>query len=115
MNEDPTRRSRFADILIRPGAIHTFGPDPEPARALAVQGGEIIGLSPRSDGLDDLVGPRTLVVDDPELTLLPAFNDTHNHLLEATRNASYVSVQQARSIAELVEAIRVRAAVTPAG
>jgi predicted amidohydrolase YtcJ len=115
MIEDPTRRSPFADVLIRPGAIHTFGPDAEPARALAVQGDVIIGLSPRSDGLDDLAGPRTVVIDDAEFTLLPAFNDTHNHLLEATRNASFVPAQQARSIAELVEMIRVRAATTTPG
>src|SRR5262249_3689884 len=67
------------------------------------------------DGLDGLISAVTHVVDDPKLTILPAFNDTHNHLLEATRNATFVPVNRAHTMAEFVALIRERAAQTPPG
>jgi predicted amidohydrolase YtcJ len=55
------------------------------------------------------------VIDDPELVLYPAFHDTHNHQLLAARDLDYVSLEQARSIGELVQALREAAERLPAG
>jgi predicted amidohydrolase YtcJ len=55
------------------------------------------------------------VIDDPALTWLPAFYDTHNHLLEATWNATFVPVHRARTIGEMVSLIHAQATRTPAG
>jgi predicted amidohydrolase YtcJ len=55
------------------------------------------------------------VVDDPELVLLPAFNDTHNHQLWAARSRTYVPLDGAHSIADLVALLRRRAGQTPPG
>jgi len=66
-------------------------------------------------GLDGLISAETRVIDDSTLTLLPAFYDSHNHLLELARNALLAPVDHARSIAEFVEIIRRYAATTPPG
>src|SRR5262249_53226206 len=50
---------------------------------------------------DGLAGAATRVVDAGELTVLPAFADSHEHLMEASRNTLLVPVDKARSIAEL--------------
>jgi predicted amidohydrolase YtcJ len=55
------------------------------------------------------------VIDDPELVLYPAFNDTHNHQLLAARDLDYVALEQARSIDELVQVLRRAADRTPSG
>src|SRR5262245_58377686 len=111
----PGRTPSTADLLVRAGRIHTMNPTDGPLRAIAVMGDSIVALSATAHGLDDLVGPATPVVDDPALTVLPAFNDTHNHLLEAARNDTFVQVNQAHSVDEFVALIRERAAHTPKG
>ena len=109
------RSKDSADVLIRAGSIHTMSFDGGALRAIALRGDSIVALSGAVNGLDDLVTPDTRVVDDPSLTVLPAFNDTHNHLLEATRNATFLPVNQARNLAEFVVLVRERAAHMPAG
>jgi predicted amidohydrolase YtcJ len=55
------------------------------------------------------------VLDDPELTVLPAFFDIHEHLLDSARNLGRVRLEDARSIDELVALISERAKGTPEG
>src|SRR5262249_40244967 len=102
-------------LVIRAGRIYTMSPTDHVQRSLAVRDGSLVALADTSNGLDRLISAPTLVVDDPALTILPAFNDTHNHLLEATRNATFVPVNRAHTIAEFVALIRDRAAHTPPG
>jgi predicted amidohydrolase YtcJ len=103
------------DLLFRVGTIHTLDPALPRAQALAVRDATVIAVAPDSSGLDALVGPATRIVDAPALTLLPAFADNHNHLLEATHNLLFVPVDQARTLAAFLDLIRQRAAMTPAG
>lgn len=104
-----------ADLLVRAGSVHTLVPGQSPQRALAVRGDRILAVSPEPHGLDDLVTARTAVRDLPAATVLPAFDDTHTHLIFAGRSAHDVPVHQARTLAEFLDLIRRRAAVTPAG
>ncbi|MEV7773947.1 amidohydrolase [Kitasatospora sp. NPDC086791] len=104
-----------ADLLIRAGAVHTLVPGEPPRRAVAVTGGRITALSPAPDGLDALIGPATEVVDAPGSTVLPAFDDTHTHLILAARSVHGVPVHRARDLAGFLDLIRERAARTPAG
>ena len=69
-------------------------------RSVGLRGAEIAATSPEPDGLDDLAGTGTLTTDAGDLTLLPAFADAHEHLMEASRNTLLVPVHRARSIAE---------------
>jgi predicted amidohydrolase YtcJ len=85
----------------------------ETYRAVGLYGPRIAAVSADPHGLDDLADPATVRVDAADLTLLPAFSDSHEHLLEASRNTLLIPVDQARSIAEFTrmigEAARARA------
>jgi predicted amidohydrolase YtcJ len=109
------KRPRLADMVIRAGAIYPMTPDANVYRSVALRDGVIVETGSSPHDLDELISDGTRVIDDPTLTVLPAFNDTHNHLLEATRNATFVPVQNAHTIAEFVALIRDRAAHTPKG
>ena len=104
-----------ADLLIRAAAVHTLVPGQAPQRALAVRGDRIAALAPDPDGLDHWATARTRTLHLPGAVVLPAFDDTHTHLIFAGRSAHDVPVHLARTIPELVDMIRQRAAITPAG
>ncbi|MFF3579395.1 amidohydrolase [Streptomyces mirabilis] len=104
-----------ADLVIRADAVHTLVPGQAPQRALAVRGDRIAALSPDPNGLDHWVTARTTVHDLPGATVLPAFDDTHTHLIYAALGAHDVPVHQARTIPEFLDLIRQRAEVTPEG
>ncbi|WP_406194619.1 amidohydrolase [Kitasatospora sp. NBC_01560] len=106
---------RTADLLVRAAAVHTLVPGEAPQRAIAVTGTRITALSPAPDGLDGLVGPDTEVLDAPAATVLPAFDDTHTHLILAGHSVHGVPVHRARDIPGFLALIRERAARTPAG
>jgi len=105
----------LADTVFRVGRAYGMTADRVVYQAVAVKDGRIIAAERSRDELDSLIGPGTTVIDDPELVLYPAFADTHNHQLLAARDLDYVSLEQARSIGELVQALRDAAARTPAG
>jgi predicted amidohydrolase YtcJ len=92
------------DRLIRAGAIHSM--TGATYRSVGLRGPEIVAVSAEPDGLDDLAGASTIVTDAPELTVLPAFGDSHEHLMEASRNTLLVPVDRARGIAEFLGMVR---------
>ncbi|MDH6220334.1 amidohydrolase [Streptomyces pseudovenezuelae] len=104
-----------ADLVIRAAAVHTLVPGQAPQRARAVRGDRIAALSPDPNGLDHWVSAHTTVHDLPGTTVLPAFEDTHTHLIFAAHGAHDVPVHQARTIPEFLDLIRQRAEVTPEG
>jgi predicted amidohydrolase YtcJ len=104
-----------ADVVFRVSRAYGMTAGREVYRAVAVEGGRITAVGTARDELDAFIGPGTTVIDDPELVLYPAFADTHNHQLLAARDLDYVSLEQARSIGELVQALRDAAARRPAG
>src|SRR5215469_12348503 len=97
MTREPAEPLRL-DYLIRAGTIHSM--TGKTYRSVGLRGAEIAAASAEPDGLDDLAGHSTAVVDAGDLTLLPAFADSHEHLIEASRNTLLVPVDQARSVAE---------------
>ena len=100
------------DRLIRVGAIHSM--TGEVYRAVGLRGAEIAATSAEPDGLDDLVGTGTVTTDAGDLTLLPAFADSHEHLRQASRNTLLVPVDRAHSIAEFTAMVAAAArAVAP--
>jgi predicted amidohydrolase YtcJ len=93
-------------------------PGAGPVTAVAVRTGTIVATAGPGQERELLAawrGPDTVVLDDPGLVVLPAFVDTHNHLMLAARNILGVPVSGARDIAEIVGLIRQRAAQTPPG
>jgi len=97
MTRQPAEPLRL-DYLIKAGAVHSM--TGETYRSVGLRGPEIVAVSADLAGLDDLAGGGTAVVDAGDLTLLPAFADSHEHLMEASNNTLLVPVDPARSIAE---------------
>jgi hypothetical protein len=89
---------RLADLIVKAGCIYAMDERRATFRSLAVSDGRIVAVSEESDGLDALASPGTSVLDDSELTVLPAFFDVHEHLLDSARNLGRVpSCGQPRS------------------
>src|SRR5215472_227628 len=97
MTRQPAEPLRL-EYLIKAGAVHSM--TGETYRSVGLRGPEIVAVSADLAGLDDLAGGSTTVVDAGDLTLLPAFADSHEHLMEASRNTLLVPVDTARSVAE---------------
>src|SRR6266705_189093 len=106
---------RLADLVIRAGAIYSMAEDRKVYRSIAIRDEWIVAVSEDPHGLDELITAGTLVVDDPGLTVIPAFDDTHNHLILAAQNMGLVHVDRAHTLAEFIDLIRQRAAQTPPG
>lgn len=117
-NSSPGERRSFprlADLVIRGRAIYSMAADRAIYRALAIRDEWIVAASEDPHGLDGLITSETRIVDDPELTVLPAFDDTHNHFILAAQNSLVVPVDRAHNLAEFIELIRQQAARTPPG
>src|SRR5499427_3233615 len=97
MTRQPAEPLRL-DYLIKAGAVHSM--TGEIYRSVGLRGPEIVAVSADLHGLDDLAAGGTAVVDAGDLTLLPAFADSHEHLMEASRNTLLLPVDRARSVAE---------------
>jgi predicted amidohydrolase YtcJ len=107
-----------AELIVLATTVRTMGPAAGPVTALAVRQGKIVAVAGPGEERDLLAawrGPGTAVLDDPGATVLPAFVDTHNHLMLAARNILGVPVSRARDIAQIVSLIRDRATRTPPG
>ncbi|WP_327586194.1 amidohydrolase [Nonomuraea sp. NBC_00507] len=107
-----------ADLVVRAGTVHTLDAAAAPTTALAARDGQIVavaGPGQEKGLLREWTGRDTVVVDDPGLVVLPAFVDTHNHLMLAGRNVLGAPVSRARDIHGFVDLVRERAAHTPAG
>ncbi len=86
--------------------------------AVAVRDGIIVAVATDPVGVDALRdawrGDLTSVLEQHGV-LAPLFIDTHNHLALAARNVLGVPMHDVRSIGEILDRIRERAAHTPAG
>ena len=89
---------RLVDLIVKAGRVYAMNSGRDVHAALAVRDGWIVAVSDERDGLDALASDGTHVVDDPELTLLPAFFDIHEHLLDSARNLARVRLEDAQSM-----------------
>jgi predicted amidohydrolase YtcJ len=112
MTREPAEPPRL-DYLIKAGAIHSM--TGATYRSVGLRGPEIVAVSAEPDGLDDLAGGGTAVTDAGDLTVLPAFADAHEHLMEASRNTLLVPVDKARSVAEFTGMVTDAARAAPPG
>jgi predicted amidohydrolase YtcJ len=103
------------DTLIRARAIHATSDGGVVPRALGIVGERIVAVGREPHDLDAQLTPSTRIVDAGDLTLLPAFYDTHCHLMELTRNLALLDLAPARTIAELLALVAGEARRLPAG
>lgn len=105
----------FADLIVRAGTVQLLAQVGSAVREVAVRDGTVIALASRPGQLDGLRGPDTRVLGDPRVTVLPAFVDTHNHLMLAARNVLRAPTAGARTVEDLLASVRERAGRTPVG
>lgn len=84
-----------ADLIVVASTVHAMADEAAPVAVLAIRDGRIAATA-EPDGRPDLLaawrGPGTLMIADQGLVVLPAFVDTHNHLMLAAQNILGVPV-----------------------
>jgi predicted amidohydrolase YtcJ len=82
------------------------------AEAIAVSGERILAVGRNAD-MDAVSGPQTKVVDLGGRMVVPGLNDTHLHAMMCGLNEIRVSLEAARTLADVQAAFAVRVATTP--
>jgi predicted amidohydrolase YtcJ len=101
-------------VILINGRIHTMGAGDQIASALAVAHGRIVAVG-SDDEMRSLAGPRTAVDDLRGATVIPGLIDAHNHLLSTGQTLRQIQLYDCRTIAQILERVAERAAVTPPG
>ena len=101
------------DLILDNATIITMDPNRPRAGSLAISGARIVAVG-NAGQFDGAAAP---VVDLGGRTVVPGFNDAHNHMAAygAALNEVPLHAGAVHSIEEIVAAIGERAAVTPAG
>ena len=110
--QEPTDASG-PDMILLDGRIFTIDDNQPRAEAFAVKNGRFIAVG-SSDEIRGLATRNTEVVDAEGMTVTPGFIDAHSHPSGAGVNELINVNVDLRSIAEIKEAIRDRASITPA-
>jgi predicted amidohydrolase YtcJ len=97
------------DLLLVNGNVRTMDPERPRAKAVAVAGGRIAGVY---DDKPDT--PAGTVIDLRGATLIPGFDDAHNHMIGFGLTLTEVDLRVA-SLDELYSRVAERAKTTPAG
>lgn len=107
------RFSNAPDIVFFNGRIITVDPSSRTAEAFAVAGDRFIAVGSTA-GMKVLAGPATRMVDLRGRTVVPGLIDNHNHQYHvALLTKRGVDLQDARSLADLLQRLRRAATVKP--
>lgn len=106
----------IADLILTGGNIITINAKLPRAEAIAVKHGRILALGSSTD-VDQFRGSRTEVIELNDRTVLPGFNDAHNHMANYGLQLQMVSLKypKVQTIPDVVQALRARAAAQPPG
>lgn len=104
-----------ADTVLLHGRILTADAYDSIAQALAIRAGTITAIG--SDAaIAALVGPKTKVIDLKGRAATPGLIDTHAHILSTgLGELNQIPLAGARSVADMVAAVKARVATTPRG
>ena len=104
------------DLLLRNATILTMDAHRPIATAVGVERGRIVWVGDAAEARDQQAGARR-VLDLAGATVVPGFNDAHNHLILLGHWLSQVdcSFPAVQSIGDIVTAIAARAPATSAG
>ncbi|MDB5307609.1 MAG: putative TIM-barrel fold metal-dependent hydrolase [Gemmataceae bacterium] len=103
-----------ADLIVRRAKVVTIDAKFGVAEAVAVKGGRIVAVGSDREILRRK-GPRTRVIDAAGKTVLPGLYDSHTHPTGAASSEAGEPVPLLRSIPEVLDHIKTRAAQLPAG
>jgi predicted amidohydrolase YtcJ len=102
------------DLVLLNARVRALDAGGRTAEALAIKAGRIMAIGD-TRSIRGLAGAGTVQHDLGGLTVLPGFYDSHNHIKATGLNFSAVDLGATRSVAEVLQAIAARAAVTPEG
>ena len=103
-----------ADLVLHGGKILTVDRGFSIVQALAVRDGRIVATGSDAQVLQ-LVGPNTQQIDLQGQTVLPGLIDSHVHAIDASLLEFDHPVPDIQTIADVLQHVRERAAVVPAG
>ena len=107
-------KGETADLLVV-GQIVTGDLSAPTAEAMAISGGEIIGLGSRAD-VEGLVGPSTTTLS-PDGFILPGFVDPHMHIWTSLLNLTWTDMGHTKcpSFDDVMALVKATAQHTPTG
>jgi predicted amidohydrolase YtcJ len=103
-----------ADLIVHHAKIVTVDAKFSIAEAIAVQDGRILALGD-DESIFKLSGPKTRIIDANGQTVLPGLYDSHVHPLMAATSEINGMLPALRSLKDVFDFIRKRAAKTPEG
>jgi predicted amidohydrolase YtcJ len=104
--------SRTAELILRHGAIYTMDAARSWVESVAVANGRIVFAGPDA-GVTRLAGPSTKIVELGGRMVLPAFHDSHVHLMEGGVDMSLCNVKSVVTPQEVLAEIHKFAAAHP--
>jgi predicted amidohydrolase YtcJ len=101
----------IADLILTDGNIITINAKLPRAEAIAVKHGRILAVGSCTD-VDRFHGSRTEVIDLKGRTIVPGFNDAHNHMPSFGLQLQMVSLKYPtiKTISDIIQALKERAA-----
>ena len=97
--------SSGADIVIKNGLVYTADGEGTTAEAVAIKDDEIVYVGDE-DGLEELTGSKTKVIDMEGGMVLPGFIDSHQHPAGLAGSIFSLSLADCKSDEEYIEAIK---------
>jgi predicted amidohydrolase YtcJ len=109
--------ARDPDLIVVNGKVYTVDSRQPTAESFAVKGGRFLAVGSTTD-VRALAGANTEIFDAQQMTIVPGFNDSHNHapgneLLYEVLVGNPYDVEFV-SIASIIEKLRNRVTTTPA-
>jgi len=106
--------ARAPDLILAHGTVLTVDPRDSVVQALAVRDGKV--LKAGSDAaILALAGPRTRIVDLHGRTATPGLIDNHAHVAAEGVEYNQIALDDASSVAEILERVRAKAAQAKPG
>jgi predicted amidohydrolase YtcJ len=102
------------DLVLHNANVYTVDPALPQAQAVAISNGRFFAAGTNDDVLH-LASARTRKIDLGGKTVLPGFIDAHTHPAESGREHLRMVACDLPTIAQILDALRARAAKTPAG
>jgi predicted amidohydrolase YtcJ len=103
-----------ADLVLKGGSILTSNPLQPRAEMLAIAGGQVLAAGSAAE-VAPLIGANTRVIDVQGATVAPGFVDSHMHVKLLASDLPNVDLLPARSMTDLLAAIKARVDITPPG
>jgi predicted amidohydrolase YtcJ len=103
-----------ADAVLHNGIVRTMDDAGTVADAIALSGDRVLATG-SSAAMLALRGPGAVTFDLRGRAVLPGLIDSHNHLLSTGLNLDAIDLSGMRTVADVLDAVRLRAGSTPPG